>query len=228
MNKNPNTINPQLIRIAWLAIGAFLLVNIGLAFLRLLNKPFNPDELQHLHIAWLIARGKILYRDFWEHHGPLYSLLNAALIYLFDTEPTIRILLWSRLLSMVLMCAVGAITWFIARSMGLSRMTAWLAVAAYASLDMIQNKGVEMRPDVLQTLFWISGVLLLLRNQSHGNMKQAAYAGALFALTILSNAKAGIGPFFAVLFYMAAHWLCKMKWDCCSNQIRPSLATFPG
>ncbi len=95
MKQAPDNINPALIRLAWLAIGGFLLLNIGLAFLRLVNKPFNPDELQHLHIAWLIAQGKIVYRDFWEHHGPLYSLFNGALIHLFNAEPTVRILLSS-------------------------------------------------------------------------------------------------------------------------------------
>lgn len=212
MSQNYSTAHATLIRTAWLLIGVFLLLNFGLAVLRLTNKSFNPDELQHLHIAWLIAQGKILYRDFWEHHGPLYSLFNGALIHIFNAEPTVRILLWSRLLSLLSMSAVGAMTWFIARNLGLSKTAAWLAVAAYASLDMVQNKGIEMRPDVPQTLFWIGGVLLLLRNQVNGSLKQAAYAGALFALTILSNAKAGVGPFFAVLFYLTAHWLCKMQW----------------
>ena len=212
MNQNPSISHTTLIRVAWLSIGAFLLLNFGLALLRLINKPFNPDELQHLHIAWLIAQGKIVYRDFWEHHGPLYSLFNGALIWISDPEPSVRILLWSRLLSLILSSIVGVLTWFIARNLGLSKTAAWLAVAAYSSLDMVQNKGVEMRPDVPQTLFWIGGILLLIRNQDAGSLKRAAYAGVLFALTILSNAKAGVGPFFAVTFYLVAHWLCNMKW----------------
>ena len=211
MKQATQSFNPALIRLAWLTIGGFLLLNIALTLLRLTNKPFNADELQHLHIAWLIAQGKIVYRDFWEHHGPLYSLFNGMLIHLSNAEPTVRILLWSRVLSLGLMCGVGVLTWLMARQLGLSKTGAWLAVAAYSSLEMIQNKGVEMRPDVPQTFFWIAGLLVLLRNQSNGNMRRAAYAGGLFALAILCNAKAGIGPFFAVLFYPLAYWLCRMQ-----------------
>jgi hypothetical protein len=213
MHQTPNPVNPALIRIAWFAIVAFLLLNVALMALRLANKPFNPDEFQHLHIAWLIAHGKILYRDFWEHHGPLYSLFNGSMIYLFDAEPTVRILFWSRSLSLFLMCGIGALTWFLARTLGLPTIGAWLAVAIFASLDMVQNKGVEMRPDIAQTLFWLAGLLILLKNQSRGNVQRAAWAGAFFTLCILSNAKAGIGPFFATLFYVLAHWLCQMKWQ---------------
>jgi Dolichyl-phosphate-mannose-protein mannosyltransferase len=213
MKQDANNFSPALIRLTWLLIGGFIALNIAFALFRLTNKNFNADELQHLHIAWLIAQGKIVYRDFWEHHGPLYSLLNGALIHLVNAEPTVRILLWLRLLSFSLMCGIAVLVWFMARQLGLSRMTAWLAVAAYSSLDMIQNKGVEMRPDVPQAFFWIAGLLVLLRNQSEdGSMRRAAYAGALFALAILCNAKAGIGPFFAVLFYPLAYWVCSMKW----------------
>ena len=186
---------------------------MALALFRLLNRQFNPDEFQHLHIAWLIANGDVIYRDFWEHHGPLYALFNGAMIYLTGAEPNLRILFAARFLSLTLMSGIGIMVWHMARTLSASKMGAWLAVATYASLFMLQNKGIEMRPDIVQTAFWIAGLLILLRNQSNGSFKQAALAGAMFALTILSNAKAGIGPFFAVAFYCIAHWLCSMPWS---------------
>jgi hypothetical protein len=33
----------------------------------LLNRRIDPDESQHLHVAWLITQGQVPYRDFWEH-----------------------------------------------------------------------------------------------------------------------------------------------------------------
>jgi hypothetical protein len=90
-------------------------------------------------------------------------------------------------------------------------MGAFLAVAIFSSLAVIQSRGLEMRPDPLQTLFWIAGLYLVIRNLSNGSLKQAVLAGALFSLAILSNAKAGIGPFFVVAFYAAGPWLCGLK-----------------
>jgi hypothetical protein len=209
-NRTPQWLNP--IKIAWIAVGLFLLANIALSLIRLLNKPFNPDELQHLHIAWMIANGDILYRDFWEHHGPLYSLLNGALIYLTDPEPSVRILYLSRFFSAAVIGGVMAITWRLARQLSLSPFGAFLAIAVCSSIYFVQNKGVEMRPDSLQALFWTGGLYLLVCNQSKGNLRRAIFAGTLFGLAILSNAKAGIGPVFVGIYYLTGRWLCRLDW----------------
>ncbi len=198
--------------IAWLGIGLLLLANAAIGLLQVFNKHFNPDEFQHLHIGWLIANGEVMYRDFWEHHGPLYGLLNGALIYLTDAEPSMRIAFWSRLLSYITMCGISVLIWQIARQLTLSRLGAGMAVVAYSLLIIVHQKGIEMRPDSLQTLFWIAGLYLLLRNQSNGNLKRAILAGVLFTLSILANSKAGLGPFFVVLFYLTGHWLCGLSW----------------
>ena len=223
--RNPATI-------AWVAIGSFLLLNIVFILLQVMNKFFNPDELQHLHIGWLVAHGDIVYRDFWEHHGPFYSLMNGSIIYLSNAEPSLRILFLSRLLSACALFGVMAVIWHIARQLSFTRLGAFLTVAIFSSLDIIQTRGVEMRPDPIQSLFWIGGLYLLFKNLSNGNLKRPILAGALFSLAILSNAKSGIGPFFVVVFYLAGPWLCDLKgadiWrDLKGMIIGGSLTTIP-
>jgi hypothetical protein len=200
------------VTVAWVGLGIMLAVNVALVLLRLRNKPFNADELQHLHIAWSIANGEILYLDFWDHHGPLFALLNGALIYLAAAEPTLQILYWSRLMSFAVFGCICWFVWGISRELSLSRLGSGFAVVAFATFFFVQNKVIEMRPDVLQTLFWVGGLYLLIRNQQARNFLYAFLAGALFALAILCNAKAGIGPFFVLLFYLLARWLCRMPW----------------
>lgn len=197
-------------RLAWLAMIVFIVINLSLMALRLVNKPFNPDELQHAHIAWTIAQGEILYKDFWDHHGPFYNLMNGALIFLTDPAPSLRLLFISRVVSFAAMLAVLGLTWRIARELRLSRLTSLLAVAVFSSLYFLQNKGVEARPDVLQSLFWIAGFCLLLRNQRQSSLLRAFLGGVLFTLAILSNSKAGIGPFFVVVYYLSAPFLFGM------------------
>jgi len=201
------------VNIAWLALGFFVLGNIALSLFYLLYKPFNPDELQHLHIAWLVSQGEIIYRDFWEHHGAAYGLLNGALMYIVNPAPSANVLIWFRSLSLIATLGVMIIIWLMARQLSLSRLGSFLAVAAYASLFIVQNKGIEMRPDALQNLFWVGGLYLLIRNQSGGSFGRAVGVGALFALAILSNTKAGIGPLFVVVFYCLGHWLCGLDWS---------------
>ena len=36
-----------------------------------LRKGFNQDEIEHLHVAWLISQGFIPYKEFFEVHTPI-------------------------------------------------------------------------------------------------------------------------------------------------------------
>ncbi len=40
----------------------------------------NGDNVEHIHSTWLIAQGKIPYKDFFQHHNPLLWYLFAPLI----------------------------------------------------------------------------------------------------------------------------------------------------
>jgi hypothetical protein len=54
-----------------------LLLPLLLAGLLSQRVAFDDDEFQHAHMAWLIARGEVPHRDFFEHHLPLYHLVLA-------------------------------------------------------------------------------------------------------------------------------------------------------
>jgi 4-amino-4-deoxy-L-arabinose transferase-like glycosyltransferase len=189
-------------------VGFFLLINVCLISLQLVNKPFNPDELQHAHIGWSIAHGEILYRDFWEHHGPLYGLLNGTLIYVSGAVASTDIIFAIRSISFGATLAIFYVVWLIARRLSFSALGALAAVAICSSLSYVQIKGIEMRPDALQSLFWVLGLYYLICAQTEAEQYKSYFAGALFGLSIMANAKAGIGPFFVVVYYLISHWVC--------------------
>ncbi len=41
------------------------------------TRAFDPDEFQHAHSAFLIYRGQVPYRDYFEHHPPLLHQVMA-------------------------------------------------------------------------------------------------------------------------------------------------------
>ena len=43
----------------------------------------NGDNVEHIHATWLVAQGKIPYKDFFQHHNPLMWYLFAPLIKMF-------------------------------------------------------------------------------------------------------------------------------------------------
>ncbi len=53
---------------------------VGCRIYALFHRYFDADELEHLHAAWCSAHGQLLYKDFFEHHGPLLALSLAPWI----------------------------------------------------------------------------------------------------------------------------------------------------
>ncbi len=179
-------------------------VGIALAALRIFFDQFDTDELQHAHIAWLTAGGELPYRDFWEHHGPVYSLLNAALITLAGPSPGMELLYALRAISGLLGVGLLLLTLRLAVATGATRAGALAATALLATAYFFQEVTTEIRPDPLQNVAWLGGVLLVTRQLAHPGVATALAAGALFGLAVVTNTKAILGPVFIALFYALA------------------------
>jgi hypothetical protein len=75
----------------------------------LLNGSFDADEIEHGHAAWMIANGKLPYRDFHQIHLPAHWILVQPILKLTsDTISTLRAL---RLLCLVPFGIIGLTTW---------------------------------------------------------------------------------------------------------------------
>ena len=66
-------------RLAPGVLAAIAALSVVLRIGVLLNRRIDPDESQHLHVAWLITQGQVPYRDFWEHHLPFFHYAMAPL-----------------------------------------------------------------------------------------------------------------------------------------------------
>jgi len=192
---------------ATVATVAFLAVNLAFAFSRVLHDRMDYDEPQHLHLAWLTAGGAVVYRDFWDNHGPLYTLLNGAAIALLRPEPGPGLVVGFRVAAFATLLAMLAATMALARALGLGRGGALLAGALASALFLVQDHATELRPDPLQTLFWLAGLLLFARGTGRRATATLAAAGALFGLAVLTNAKAALGPAAVGVHLLLSPWL---------------------
>ncbi len=177
---------------------------LALAALRVLFDQFDTDELQHAHIAWLTAGGQVPYRDFWEHHGPIYSLLNAKLIVLAGMAPGMDLLFSLRAINWVLGVGLLLLTFRLAIATGASRVGGIAAAALLAAAYFFQEVATEIRPDALQNLCWLGGVLLVVRQLQRPAVATALAAGMLLGLAVITNTKAILGPVFIAVFYAVA------------------------
>lgn len=123
-------------------------VSLCYAFLRLSllrYRWFDRDELEHLHAAYSIAHGLLLYRDFFELHGPLLYLLLTPLTKI-AVNPFASLWLGRSLMALFFLGTLTA-QWFMSP-------TSWthgeksLGLLMICSFTTFANKSLEIRPDV--------------------------------------------------------------------------------
>jgi len=139
---------------ALILVAAFYLWRLWL----LQSVVFNRDEFEHLHAAWLISRGLIPYRDFFEHHTPGFWLMLAPLYRWYPVEQNpdtaVAFIFMARRASMMFAGVGLALTWVLARMWGGDRV-AWIAVALLSTSVSFMMKTLEVRPDVPATALWL-------------------------------------------------------------------------
>jgi len=66
---------------AWLIIGGLLAYTLYFFIWTIFNtETGNGDNVEHIHSTWLVANGKVPYRDFFQHHNPLLWYTFAPFI----------------------------------------------------------------------------------------------------------------------------------------------------
>ncbi|HOE13033.1 MAG TPA: glycosyltransferase family 39 protein [bacterium] len=125
-----------------------------------LYRLFDPDEFEHLHAAFCINNGMVPYRDFFEHHTPLFWM-GLQPLYLFFENP-IRMLLAGRLLMFFVTVGIVLVTCQLS-SLLYGRCVGVISVLLLICIQMFVEKSMEIRPDGLETLFWLLFLQLGIR-----------------------------------------------------------------
>jgi 4-amino-4-deoxy-L-arabinose transferase-like glycosyltransferase len=189
-----------------LALSAGLLVSrIPL----LTTRRFDPDELEHSHVAFCILRGQVPFRDFFEHHTPIFHYLLAAIFSFFDIagspDAAMRALFAARYVTWGMSVAIVAMTFLLARRLR-DATTAWVALPIASGSIVLALRAIEIRPDGLSTLFWLFAILALYEafaaatTQAGRTRVWFVLSGAGIALAVLTSQKLLLaGPALAVL-----------------------------
>ena len=143
---------------------------------------FSPDDFQHAHLAWLTIRSKVIYRDFFDNHGPLYAWTNAALMAAgirasgtvsFESIVLLRYIAWAAVAGQVI------ILWRIARRMTTEPLVGLAAAGLWSSSYLVAHSAIKVRPDALLVMFVLLAVLWSLGDRP---WLAGAALGAVFAL----------------------------------------------
>ena len=164
---------------------------IGLA----INGAIDPDESEHLHAAWLVSAGLVPYRDFWDHHAPLFFYAMAPLTRWLTDNPSVYLV--GRALMLVAAAATLALLYRLARRLG--PVAAGATTLAFVFLPRIVEKTTEVRPDGPALAAWLAAVLCVVRwrERRRGLWMAGLWLGLAVALN-LKTLYGGVGLFLSV------------------------------
>jgi hypothetical protein len=147
------------------------------------------DELEFLRATQWVGQGRVPYRDFWEHHGPLQWFLMAPLKALVN-GPGASTVLWMRWGQLPFWGLAGGCVWVLLQR---AKTPVWLALVVCALpllAPLFTLWAVEYRPDTLASAMLLLG-LAVWRVSSRGISMLTV--GAALALGAMSNLRmAGI------------------------------------
>jgi 4-amino-4-deoxy-L-arabinose transferase-like glycosyltransferase len=170
----------------------------GLGAAMVAQARLDPDESQHLHVAWLIAQGRVPYADFWEHHMPLLPYALAPLTSWFSDRPEVYFA------ARALMAVVTAGTLGLVHVLG-GRFGPGIGAAAVILLAVqprFLQHAIQVRPDGPALFTWLVTVLTLVRWREQGGRRWLLGAGLALGVTAAFTPKAaflGVGVVLVVL-----------------------------
>lgn len=194
-------------RIVVFVLSGIILLAVCICVFQVFNVGLDHDEFQHSHIAWLIANREILYKDFFDHHGPLFSMLNGFTISAFSLDRDMSTFFALRFLSFCFSLLTVFVTYRVSLLLFKDKKAAFCSAAFLVTAYFFVTKGTELRPDTLQNLGWMLGLYYLLRVQDgRSRGKHLFIAGAFFGLAIVANLKAAFGVAVVMLCFFVFIW----------------------
>jgi len=120
-----------------------------------LSRYFDPDELTHLHWAWLMFKGERPYKDFFYVMVPFFNFLFYPLFLVFGES--ISVLIFARVVIFVIYLLTAGAVFLLGREI-FGKKAGLLAVIIFLSMPMGFAKQMEIRPDNLSVVFFVLGV----------------------------------------------------------------------
>ena len=154
-----------------------------------IGRPFDHDEAEYLHAAWLMGEGQRIYRDFMEDHPPfLYQVLLALQPDAVESgadvrQWAIRGRIFAAICGTISVLAAGLAVWRTTGSAGAFAIT----VAALFGADHTWLRGLaELRADAPTLALFLGGLVLLIWEEIP-SQRMAWLVGSGIALAIAAE-----------------------------------------
>ncbi len=145
-------------KIFWLILILVCIVSAGFNISQI---PVNPDELEHLHAAWLWSQGLHPFVDFFEHHPPAYWVILRPILALSSPKNLFDLIINARILSwLVLVGSILAVGWFFRPLFG--KRVAYYGAGLWALFCTFDISPLFVRPDMFMLVLLVTGTSLAM------------------------------------------------------------------
>jgi hypothetical protein len=161
-----------------ISLAPYIFINLCLFIFWAWTAGIESDESEHLHCAWLVSRGLIPFKDFWQHHSPLLWAFMAPFIKV--CKPSVFIFESSRLAALFISLVNFFIGWRISRKCweGKAGISVYLLVISSAA---ILSQFCWLRPDLFMQFFLLIGIYCCLEIPGK-KLSPAFWTGIAFGL----------------------------------------------
>ncbi|MEO8197488.1 MAG: hypothetical protein ABI689_12305 [Thermoanaerobaculia bacterium] len=182
----------------WVLIAFLIAAAIVLLVLVSVNREFQVDEVEHIHTAYNLRDGRLIYRDFVQVHPPLLYVLLYPFV---DPDDPVSSYRLARVFSAtVLLATIGLLAWCAHRLAG--RRAATVAAGLALFQTTLIERGIEVRGDGLLALLVMAALASELSPRPRAGVWRFAFQGLMLGLGLLVTLKA-LFP----LALFGLHWL---------------------
>lgn len=135
----------------------FLLDIIALIVLFIYSGVLLIDEVEHLHASYFISKGTLPYRDFFEHHHPLFLFLLTPLV-AFLPQNSVLVLYVSRLLMTLFSIGTFYYLYKLAKDFLDDKTCALISILIFLSFYPTLYMFSIVKPDTLMHFFFACGL----------------------------------------------------------------------
>lgn len=167
----------------WFFLAAMAVISIYIYGLVL---KANGDNVEHLHTSWLVWRGYIPYKDFFQHHNPLTWYLSAPIVAYFINDFSVFSLfnIFGVITLYLIAYYQGKIIFLDLKNKTSALFLGAILVSAYSLLW-----STDYRPDTFMFLFFYMGLYCLFLYRFNGNKKDLIVSFFYFFISFMFTQK---------------------------------------
>jgi hypothetical protein len=191
---------------------ATFLFNLYRLYKGCFNKQYGVDDFEHIHVVWRTFQGDLIYKDFFEHHGPLYYFVTKLLFFFENNIASYETFTNLRQFSFFFTLLTCVLLFLIVKNISGSYTVSLLSLAFYSAWNAFLYQGQSIRPDTLHNFLMYLGIYLLIKNLHNRDLLKLFFVGLIFGLMIMGNFKMIVVIAALAVFYILEA-LIKRNWN---------------